>query len=171
MLEDFRLKVFMTVAESGSFTKAAEALGISQAAVSQNVAELEKKTCTRLFERLRREVALTKAGEVFLKYAVKIIDAYADTDMFFAQIDQTVVKVAVSEEIYATYLLPILDDFLTFHPEISIVCTQAEDYDISMNVVPAYEHGRTSSIDFVYKPTQAFALTKTCMVLKYILDF
>lgn len=171
MLEDFRLKVFMTVAESGSFTKAAEILGVSQPAVSQNIAELEKKTGVRLFERLRREVVLTKAGKAFLKYALKIIEAYADADMMFAQIDQRVVKIAVSEEIYTTYLLPILDDYLTFHPEISIIPTHADDYDISMNVVPAHEHGRASSISFDYKPTQAFALTKTCLVLKDILGF
>ena len=42
MLEDFRLKVFATVAAEGSFTKAAAVLGVSQPAVSQNIAELEK---------------------------------------------------------------------------------------------------------------------------------
>ena len=41
MLEDFKIKVFVTVASTGSFTKAGELLGISQPAVSQNVAELE----------------------------------------------------------------------------------------------------------------------------------
>ena len=41
MMEDFRIKVFMAVVNEGSFTKAASSLGISQAAVSQNVAELE----------------------------------------------------------------------------------------------------------------------------------
>ena len=42
MLEDFRLKVFLTVESEGSFTKAARNLGISQPAVSQNIAELER---------------------------------------------------------------------------------------------------------------------------------
>ena len=44
MFEDFRLKVFMAVATEGSFTKAAAVLGISQPAVSQNIAELEKSS-------------------------------------------------------------------------------------------------------------------------------
>ena len=43
MLEDFRLKVFMAVRSEHSFTKAARSLGISQPAVSQNIAELEKE--------------------------------------------------------------------------------------------------------------------------------
>ena len=42
VLEDFRLRIFMAVAEKGSFTLAAKALGVSQPAVSQNIAELEK---------------------------------------------------------------------------------------------------------------------------------
>ena len=41
MFEDFRLKVFMAVAETGSFTKAAKSIGISQPAVSQNINALE----------------------------------------------------------------------------------------------------------------------------------
>ena len=48
MLQDFRLKVFMAVAEYGSFTKAAESLGVSQPAVSQNIAELERNLGVRL---------------------------------------------------------------------------------------------------------------------------
>ena len=48
MFEDFRLKVFMAVAETGSFTKAAKSIGISQPAVSQNINALEKEIGTPL---------------------------------------------------------------------------------------------------------------------------
>lgn len=47
MFEDFRLKVFMAVAETGSFTKAAKSIGISQPAVSQNINALERKSARR----------------------------------------------------------------------------------------------------------------------------
>ena len=53
MLEDFKLKIFVTVAAEGSFTKAARTLGITQPAVSQNIAELEKVTGALLLERHR----------------------------------------------------------------------------------------------------------------------
>ena len=53
MLEDFRLKVFVAVAREKSFTKAAEALGITQSAVSQSIAAAEKTAGCRLFERLQ----------------------------------------------------------------------------------------------------------------------
>ena len=51
MFEDFRLKVFMAVAETGSFTKAAKSIGISQPAVSQNINALEKEMGCELLER------------------------------------------------------------------------------------------------------------------------
>ena len=171
MLDDFRLKVFAAVAELGSFTKAAQRLGVSQAAVSQNVTELEKITKVRLFDRLYREVVLTKAGKVLLSYAQNILNAYSEADIMLAELDQTVVKVALSEDIYNTYLLPLLDDFLALHPEVSIVRALNDDYDMSISVVPSNIPGMASSFQFQYKPTQAFVCTKTCMVLRKILGF
>ena len=77
MLEDFRLKVFITVAAEGSFTKAASVLNISQPAVSQNVSELERVTGVRLFDRLPGEVKLTEQGRVFLSQADRILADYS----------------------------------------------------------------------------------------------
>ena len=66
MLEDFRLKVFVAVAQQKSFTRAAAVLGISQPAVSQHVSELERQLSVKLFERLHGETVLTDAGKVFM---------------------------------------------------------------------------------------------------------
>lgn len=71
MFEDFRLKVFITVAKTGSFTKASKHLGISQPAVSQNISALEKETGATLISRNRGEATLTSQGVVFLEYAEK----------------------------------------------------------------------------------------------------
>ena len=71
MLEDFRLKVFMAVKSEQSFTKAARSLGISQPAVSQNIAELEKELGVALFSRSRGEVTLTPAGISFTSSRVE----------------------------------------------------------------------------------------------------
>ena len=73
MFEDFRLRVFLTVAARGSFTLAAKELGISQPAVSQNISELERQLGgAQLFDRRRGAVALTPAGEAFTGYARQI---------------------------------------------------------------------------------------------------
>ena len=73
MLEDFRLKVFLAVSEEGSFTRAARTLGISQPAVSQNIADLEKETGTELFIRRKGAVEPTPAGSTLKEYAVRIL--------------------------------------------------------------------------------------------------
>ncbi len=83
MLEDFRLKVFMTVAGERSFTKAAAVLGISQPAVSQNISELERVMGLKLFDRLRGEVAITPQGKMFSIYAQRILASYEDMNMIF----------------------------------------------------------------------------------------
>ena len=77
MLEDKRLKVFAAVLEYGNFTAAASSLGLTQPAVSQNIAELEKELGVRLFERSRRgEVSLTEEGRRFQGYADQILHWY-----------------------------------------------------------------------------------------------
>ena len=76
MLEDNRLKVFKAVAEEGNFTRAARSLGITQPAVSQCIAELERETGTVLVERSRTVVRLTAEGETFLRYAELVLRDY-----------------------------------------------------------------------------------------------
>lgn len=76
MLEDKRLKIFAAVVEYGSFTAAASSLGLTQPAVSQSVAELEKTLGVQLFERSRGEVRLTPKGELFTGYARQIMHWY-----------------------------------------------------------------------------------------------
>ena len=83
MLEDSRLRVFLKVAERGSFTRAAEDLGITQPAVSQNIAELEKQVGAVLLERSRSRVTLTEEGKVFRLFAERILADYARLNEVF----------------------------------------------------------------------------------------
>ena len=73
MIDNFRLIVFSSVAALGSFTAAAKALGVSQPAVSQNIAELEKFAGTRLLRRGRGGIELTAAGRRLLAQAEVIL--------------------------------------------------------------------------------------------------
>src|SRR5271169_2859252 len=66
------LNLFHAVAESGSFTKAAERLYISQPALSQQVAQLESSLGVKLFDRLPRGVRLTPAGQILAGHAARI---------------------------------------------------------------------------------------------------
>lgn len=73
---DIRLKVFQSVARNLSFTKASKELFISQPAISKHVQELEKEYNVRLFERLGNKIQLTKAGQLLLDHANKILKNY-----------------------------------------------------------------------------------------------
>jgi DNA-binding transcriptional LysR family regulator len=64
-----QLRVFLTVAETGGFTRAAEQLRISQPAITKSIRDLETSLDVALFERLPRGVALTDAGRSLLRYA------------------------------------------------------------------------------------------------------
>ena len=137
MLEDFRLQVFMTVAQERSFTKAAAALGVSQPAVSQNVAELEKLVGAKLFERLRGETVLTGEGEVFEQYAEKMLASCAGLDSMFAKIAPTVVRISASEELYNYMVSPALESFRKIHPEVVFERTMFENADLVISLKPA----------------------------------
>ena len=72
---DFRhLHTFVAVAEGRSFTRAAQSLSITQAAVSQHIAALEKTLDARLFDRGGRCAVLTPAGQRLHEYARRILD-------------------------------------------------------------------------------------------------
>lgn len=109
MLEDFRLRVFLAVAENGSFTAAARQVGISQSAVSQNITTLEKLVGTVLFTRAKGEVFLTAEGRAFREYASRILYWYDAADaMFGAEGRLTMnrpVRIA-ADPVVASYLIP-----------------------------------------------------------------
>ena len=130
MLDDFRLRVFRMVAAEGSFTRAAQHLGVSQPAVSQNIAELEKQVGAVLFDRKRGEVTLTAEGYVFKDYAEKILHWYDATDALFGSGGKLTVNrpVRIAATAYvATYLLSdLLRDLLAVTATSFIIDTYPE---------------------------------------------
>ena len=130
MLDDFRLRVFMMAAAEGSFTRAAQHLGVSQPAVSQNIAELEKQVGAVLFDRKRGEVSLTAEGYVFKDYAAKILHWYDATDALFGSAGKLTVNRPVriaATAFVATYLLPdLLRDLLAVTATSFIIDTYPE---------------------------------------------
>ena len=71
MLND-SIRVFLTVVEKKSFSKAAKALFLTQPAVSFQIQMLEEYYGTRLFDRVSRNIILTDAGHLLLKYAYEM---------------------------------------------------------------------------------------------------
>ena len=92
MLEDFRLKVYQTVLQTGSFTAAARQLGISQPAVSKNISELEKFAGVRLLDRSKAGVNPTPDGERMLEMAREVSMAYGKINNRFANPESTLLR-------------------------------------------------------------------------------
>ncbi|MCM1178136.1 MAG: LysR family transcriptional regulator [Clostridium sp.] len=82
-MEDFKLRIFLVLCRTGSFTAAASELGISQPAVSQNIRELEGVLGTLLFVRSHGRLEITPAGRIFRHYASMVIDAYSSLSAAF----------------------------------------------------------------------------------------
>ncbi|SMB93286.1 DNA-binding transcriptional regulator, LysR family [Desulfonispora thiosulfatigenes DSM 11270] len=74
------LKVFMQVVDKNSFSKAAKALSLTQPAVSFQIHTLEQYYGTVLFDRVNRNISLTVAGELLLKYAKKMIQLQSEIE-------------------------------------------------------------------------------------------
>jgi DNA-binding transcriptional LysR family regulator len=117
---DFRhLETFCRVAELKSFSKAADDLFLTQPTISGHILSLENHLSLRLFDRTGREVRLTKAGEVFLRYASKIIASRKDLLNVLSEFSQGIrgeISLGAST-IPGEYLLPkLIGDFKKEHP-------------------------------------------------------
>lgn len=124
MITDFRLKVFKTVADRLSFTKAAAELLISQPAVTKHISELEKQIGLPLFIRKGGMVSLTRHGKLMLDFANRILVLYGNLNDAFADDGQAPageIRIGASTTI-AQYVLPgTLAAFKRRFPEVCII--------------------------------------------------
>lgn len=88
MLSFHKLKIFITVAESGSFNKAAQELMISQSGVSQHMRDLEASLGTDLFIRSPQGVSKTDAGELLYTHGQQILKLVAEAEEEITQLGQ-----------------------------------------------------------------------------------
>lgn len=118
-MADRRLQVFHAVAKHLSFTKAAEALFMTQPAVTFQIRQLEEHFDTRLFDRAHGRIALTTAGQVALEYAERILEMSAELDTRLKELSGQVagpLLIGASTTI-AEFLLPqVLGEFKSRYP-------------------------------------------------------
>jgi DNA-binding transcriptional LysR family regulator len=116
-----RLQVFHAVAKHFSFTKAADALFMTQPAVTFQIRQLEEHFNTRLFDRAHGRISLTPAGVVALEYAERILELSAELDTQMKELSGQMagpLLIGASTTI-AEYLLPqILGEFKAQHPSV-----------------------------------------------------
>ncbi|WP_300274641.1 LysR family transcriptional regulator [Halomonas sp.] len=117
------LQAFLAVAESGSFSRAAEQLHLTQPAVSKRIAALENQIDARLFDRIGRRVGLTEAGRVLLPRARQILVMVDDSRRALSNLEGSVagsLTLATSHHIGLHRLPPLLRRYTREHPEVRL---------------------------------------------------
>ncbi|MBX5466800.1 MAG: LysR family transcriptional regulator [Firmicutes bacterium] len=117
-----QLEYFLAVADHGSVTKGAEALHVSQPAVSQTLRALEAEIGQPLLRREATGVTLTPAGQVFKRHALRILHAVHDLEEELGAKKPQLhdLKVGVLPTLARDYIPPILREFLTTRDDVSV---------------------------------------------------
>ena len=125
------LASFMCAAETGSFAAAGKTLGISAAAVGQNVKRLEREQGIKLFNRTTRHMSLTPEGSLLFNRAKGPLQALEEIDNVFLESKRIVsgpLRLSAPKRFAQQTLVPILAEFLKLHPKVTV------DLDASDNV-------------------------------------
>lgn len=133
------LRAFEAAARLGSFTRAANELHVTQAAISHQVKILEEWLSLRLFERHGHSLSLTQAGKSYLPQLSKALDIFASaTGQLLNAGEQGALRVTALPSFASRWLAPRLARFRTAHPGIDVHVTSAlEPYDFSSGTYDA----------------------------------
>jgi DNA-binding transcriptional LysR family regulator len=139
---DFRhLETFCRVAALKSFSRAADDLFLTQPTVSGHILSLERSLSLRLFDRTGREIRLTKAGELFLRYASKILTVRKDLLNALSEFSQGIrgeLSLGAST-IPGEYLLPgLMGDFKREHPRFTLSLKISDTKDIVQELLQGH---------------------------------
>src|SRR6201996_5521911 len=116
------IAVFVAVAQTGSFTRAAELLGTSKSNVGKAVQRLEARLGTRLFQRTTRAVRLTEDGETYLDAARVALEGLSEAEIALAaRRDEPAGRVRVDAPIgFGSLLIASLGPFLQRYPRVTL---------------------------------------------------
>lgn len=117
------LQVFRRVVELNSFAEAGRRLGLSPAAISKNIAELEAYVGVRLINRTTRRMALTEEGRLYLEHVTRGLDALADADQALSPIKLEPsgrLRVSAPMTVTLTRLSAAIPAFLSRFPDLKL---------------------------------------------------
>jgi DNA-binding transcriptional LysR family regulator len=120
---DFRLKVFKSVAQNLSFTKASNELFITQPAITKHIKELESEFEVKLFDRVGNKIFLTQAGNILLSFADQIITLHNEAKFELSQLKGNTegnLRLGASSTIAQYIIPPTLAKFNSRFPEVKL---------------------------------------------------
>lgn len=137
-LEINALRIFVAVAESGSFVAGGKAIGLTRSAAGKAIARLEAYLETRLFQRTTRRLSLTTEGHEFYHRCSQILEDLDEAEATIRQnlpLPKGILRLTVSEGYGKMIVLPFINEFLRASPDISI------EISFSDRVVDLVEEG------------------------------
>lgn len=128
-----QIEAFLAVAQTLSFTRAAERSGSTQPTVSHQIAELERRLGIQLFDRVGKSVRLTEAGTLFQGFAMRATKQIEDAFVALAELEglaRGTLRLGVIQSLSHTLLPPPLGEFLLLHPGVNVSVTELSARDI-----------------------------------------
>lgn len=160
MFSPIHLQTFLVVAQTHSFTQAAERLHLRQSTVSQHIRKLEEEAGRRLFVRDTHSVATTPDGEAMIEMARGILSANDRAQRYFAASQlRGRLRFGTSEDFVTSRLPDVLRDFVHTHPLVEFELTVARSAQLNERLArgeldlicgkrpPGDERGRVVSRD------------------------
>lgn len=127
------LEEFVAVAECGSFTAAAVALGVSTSHVSRCVSRLEERLQARLFYRSTRQVTLTDTGQIFLRHCSQLQEGLDEALRVIQDLGSTpkgLLRMTCAVAYGERFVVPLVNEFMSAFPALSVnieLTNQARD--------------------------------------------
>jgi DNA-binding transcriptional LysR family regulator len=140
-LDILTVQAFLLVAELQSFTRAAEALGTTQAAVSMKLQRLEAVVGKRLVERSPRAVKLTADGSAFLENARALMNAH-DRALSGPMPTPQQMSLGISDHAAGAELVPLLEKLHIVSPQLALAVT----IGFSRSLLDAYDAGELDAV-------------------------
>ena len=137
-IDTITLQCFLAIADTGSFTKAAQRVCRTQSAISQQIAKLERLIEKPLIHR-GRQLSLTTDGEIFLGYARRIFELHRELLDRFKEPDlQGEIRFGLPEDFASVILSDVLVDFSRLHPRVilNVEC------DLTVNIYERFQQGK-----------------------------
>jgi len=168
-------RIFIKVMDSGSFSKAAQALKMAPSSVTRHVDKLEESLEITLIKRSTRTLTLTEQGEVFLAQVRKLVE---EADSLFSSFKQEntepqgQLKLSVFESFGERYLCPLIPKFLAQYPKIvldiqidgRVVNLQKDNFDLAIRI------GRPEDSNLKYRKLLSNE-TMTCASPAYLQEY
>ena len=124
MLDPVLLQTFLAIAQTRSFTRAAERLGLRQSTVSQHIRKLEDEAGRRLFVRDTHSVTMTADGEAMIELARSILAANERAERYLAGSElRGRLRFGASEDFVTSLLPEVLREFVRTHPLVEFELT------------------------------------------------